>query len=344
VFGSDGQVRHFLLAGHQSSGIGQGEERVGQLLRAANGLLASHPESRRRGLAFTAPASQALFPSSRIVEDDPSICLYVDAYETYCARYGREPDAPVVLFRERSVANGDDATARRSAYDEITEKLVNENIFSQYMYKTMVENSRVMWTFKRQFALSTAMSSVASFVLFLGGRSPSKLAVSKARGDLTQLDLGTVYNDCLQMVSNEVVPFRLTRNITSFIGPHGFEGALIAAGVAAAQGLQQERNSFPSLLSLFFRDDMLSFAQRRLNRRAIAAVALDHAKFEAVLLSNTNQCCARLERVGPRSSVTPPTNQQGQLVNPQAGMRELVGIATSPANLCKMDPNWQPWL
>ena len=35
---------------------------------------------------------------------------------------------------------------------------------------------------------------------------------------------------------------------------------------------------------------------------------------------------------------------QGALVNPQAGMKELIGIASNPANLCQMEPNWQAWL
>lgn len=350
LFGSDGQVRHFLLSGHQSSGtspLWQGEERVGQFLRAANSLLASHPESRRRGLAFLAPRSLALFPAGRITEDDPSTCLYVDAYETYCSRYGREPDAPIVLFRDRTcLPDGKSAevAVRKAAYDEIVEKLVTENIFSQYMYKTMVENSRVMWTFKRQFALSTAMSALACFVLKLSGRAPNKVAVSKARGEVTQLELAAIFNDRLQMdINKETVPFRLTRNMTAFIGPHGLEGLLIAVAVAAVQGLMQERSCLPSQLALFLRDDILAFVQRRLNVRSIASIKLPQPQVEAAVTYNVTQCLGRLEKVGPKSSVTPPT-QDGQLANPEAGMRDLMNIATNPINLCQMDPNWQPWL
>jgi len=350
IYGSDGQARTFLVQPvTQQLAPGHSEERVGQLLRAANGVLATHPESRRRGLAFSAPRSLALLPSGRLIEDDPSATLYVDAYETYCARYGREPDAPILHFKARTCFEDGtvaDAQTRRAAYIEITEKMVTENVFSQYMYKTMVENSRVMWTFKRQFSLSAAMSAVACYSLRLTGRLPNKILVSKAKGEITHLELSAMYNDRLQLdMAGETVPFRLTRNMTAFIGQHGFEGTLIAAAVAAAQGLQQERSPIASMLALFLRDDLLAYAQRRLVVRSIAAVNLKAIQVDMATTSNVNQCLGRLEKIGPRNSVTPATAPGTQTIaNPQAGMRELVQVAMSANQLCQMDPTFMPWL
>lgn len=347
IVGSDGQTRRFLIAGQQSGGHGSGEERVGQALRAANSLLASHPESRRRGLAFAAPRSQALLQTGRITEDDPSSCLFIDAYETYCARYGKDADEPVRKFKEDVYQGGmEDEEARRKAYALITEEMVNENVFSQYMYKTMVENSRMMWTFKRQFALSTALSSVACFVLRLAGRTPSKIVVSKETGELTHLELVTVYNDRLQLdIGGETVPFRFTRNMSTFIGPHGLEGALVAAGVAAAQALQQEKSSIPSLLALFLRDDILAFIQRRLQVRSIGSIAtVSPSQVENAVSHNVAQCLMRLDRVGPRNSVNAPVDEDQLPKNPQKNMRDLLAMASNPQNLSKMDPLWQPWL
>ena len=350
VIGSDGQARTFLVQPvTQQLAPGHSEERVGQFLRAANTVMATHPESRRRGLAFAAPRSLALMPSGRLIEDDPSSTLYIDAYETYCARYGREPDAPILHFK--SLSFGEDGTSadnatRRAAYTEIIEKMVTENVFSQYMYKTMVENSRVMWTFKRQFALSTAMSAVACYSLRLTGRIPNKVLVSKAKGEITHLELSAMYNDRLQLdMAGETVPFRLTRNMSAFIGPHGFEGTLVAAAVASAQGLQQERSPISSMLALFLRDDLLAYAQRRLAAQSIAAVKLMPSQVELAVMSNVTQTVGRLEKIGPKNSVTPATVPGAQtLANPQAGMRELMAVAMSATQLCQMDPTWQSWL
>ena len=125
------------------------------------------------------------------MEDDPSATPYLDAYETHCARYGREPDAPIVTFKAR-ICQPDGASAdmpaRLQTYEELC-KVVNENVFSQYMYKTMVENSRMMWAFKKQFALSTAMSAIQCHLLLLGGRVPGRLLVSRATGSITHMEL-----------------------------------------------------------------------------------------------------------------------------------------------------------
>ena len=40
-------------------------------------------------------------PQVRLVEEDASYTSYGEAYEVNCARYGREPDAPIVHFKKR---------------------------------------------------------------------------------------------------------------------------------------------------------------------------------------------------------------------------------------------------
>jgi transformation/transcription domain-associated protein len=100
----------------------------------------------------------------RLIEDDVSSVPFSEAYETHCARYGREADAPILAFKARCCSSAGltlDSTARLAAYQEIVDHqnpMVTENIFSQFMYKTMVENNLSMWIIKKQFALSVAMS------------------------------------------------------------------------------------------------------------------------------------------------------------------------------------------
>lgn len=43
----------------------------------------------------------------RLVEEEASYMTYGAAYENYCTRYGREPDLPIVTFKQRcSAPNG----------------------------------------------------------------------------------------------------------------------------------------------------------------------------------------------------------------------------------------------
>lgn len=91
-------------------------------------------------------------------------------------------------------------------------------------------------------------------MLLLTGRSPSKVLVSRAMGTITHADLISTYDSRFQLErGHETVPFRLTRNMQSFIGPQGMEGMVVCAITAAAQALQAEPATTSSVVSLFFR-------------------------------------------------------------------------------------------
>ena len=159
LHGSDGRARCFLVLSQQQSLAGS-EDRVVSLLRAANALLDACPESRRRGLRFDGPSVLAVWPGVRLVEDSPASLSFLDVFGNHCARYGREPDDPIVAFKTRCCSNAgitSDPAVRLAAYEEVAAKLVTENVLSQHMHKTMVD-PKMTWIVKKQFALSTAMA------------------------------------------------------------------------------------------------------------------------------------------------------------------------------------------
>jgi hypothetical protein len=99
----------------------------------------------------------------RLFEEDPSYCTYGEAYEINCARFGREPDMPILHFKKRiSGPDGhylqdQDHSIRLAAFTEITERSVSENVFSQYIYKTLPTCNH-LWAFKKYFCGQMALS------------------------------------------------------------------------------------------------------------------------------------------------------------------------------------------
>ncbi|KDD71898.1 hypothetical protein H632_c4207p0 [Helicosporidium sp. ATCC 50920] len=166
------------------------------------------------------------------------------------------------------------------------------------------------------------------------------MLVSRATGRTVHVDAFLNYSpDGFALDrGQETVPFRLTRNMQGYIGSHGMEGLVAAAGTAAAQALQEEDSPLGAMLSLFLRDDVLVCATRRMGLRSVAALmsSLSPAQLEVTVAKNARAALERLAQVGPASSVS----VQG---SPQAGFRQLLDVATSPANLCRMEPTWQPW-
>lgn len=177
-----------------------------------------------------------------MVEDDLMYSTFLEVYENHCSRNDREADLPITYFKEQlnqaitgqisPEAVGD---LRLQAYNEITKNLVNDNIFSQYMYKTLPSGNHT-WAFKKQFAIQLALSSFMSFMLQIGGRSPNKILFAKNTGKIFQTDFHPAYDANGLIEFNEPVPFRLTRNMQAFFS-HGVEGLIVSSMCAAAQAV-----------------------------------------------------------------------------------------------------------
>jgi transformation/transcription domain-associated protein len=142
--GADGSERRFLVQTSLTPAA-RGEERMLQLLRSLNASLGHHIETRRRGLCYYTPAVVPVWPQVRLMEDDAAHGTYGEVYEVNCARYGREADLPISLFKTAlndavtGKVQGAEAVLdlRLKAFSDITQHHVTENIFSQFMYKTL---------------------------------------------------------------------------------------------------------------------------------------------------------------------------------------------------------------
>ena len=218
------------------------EERTLQLLEALNAVMERHPQSRRRNLRFYAPTVIPAWPQVRLVEDDKNQGTYGEVYEANCARYGRDPDIPMELFKAAlnpavlGQVSGPEAVLelRLKAFMDIASQHVTENIFSQYMYKTL-PNGAHLWTFKRQLCQQLALSSFVSALLRIGGRTPRKISFAKNTGKVFMLDFYPNFDSNGLVEYAEPVPFRLTRNLHAFFTPFGVKGDFVATMAAAAQ-------------------------------------------------------------------------------------------------------------
>lgn len=201
-----------------------------------------------------------------MVEDDLMYSTFLEVYENHCARNNREADLPITYFKEQlnqailgQISPEALVDLRLQAYNDITKELVTDNIFSQYMYKTLL-NGNHMWAFKKQFAVQLALSSFMSFMLQIGGRSPNKILFAKNTGKIFQTDFHPAYDIATGMIEfAEPVPFRLTRNMQAFFSHFGVEGLLVSAMCAAAQAVlspkvRLSRSFFSFLLSFFSTD------------------------------------------------------------------------------------------
>jgi transformation/transcription domain-associated protein len=352
------------------------EERTLQLLEALNAVMERHPQSRRRNLRFYAPTVIPAWPQVRLVEDDKNQGTYGEVYEANCARYGRDPDIPMELFKAAlnpavlGQVSGPEAVLelRLKAFMDIASQHVTENIFSQYMYKTL-PNGAHLWTFKRQLCQQLALSSFVSALLRIGGRTPRKISFAKNTGKVFMLDFYPNFDSNGLVEYAEPVPFRLTRNLHAFFTPFGVKGDFVATMAAAAQACATPGRNVRMHLDVYFRDSLTIWPWRQQQqaqqqnvdandaaaKTSAAAAAFfsepDASTVNEMAKANVEEAMKRLPIIAPiptAKSLIAQTqgggNDAQQLQSVQKGVIHLVESALNPKNLARMEVSWQSWL
>jgi transformation/transcription domain-associated protein len=127
------------------------------------------------------------------------------------------------------------------------------------MLRTMDDPSE-LWRIRKQFALQLAACSFMTYVFCLSSRHPTRFHISRSTGQIAmtellpgmseshQLSIQTVLNKaCQPGVSNQapvfatsdVVPFRFTPNMQTFIKPIFTDGVLASGIMAIARSLTE---------------------------------------------------------------------------------------------------------
>ncbi|XP_076887806.1 uncharacterized protein LOC143538050 [Bidens hawaiensis] len=354
LIGSDGSQRHFIVQTSLTPNA-RSDERILQLFRVMNRMFDKHKESRRRHISIHTPIIIPVWSQVRMVEDDLTYSTFLEVYENHCSRNNKEADQPIAYFKEQlnqaisgQISPETVVDLRLQAYNHITKDYVFDNIFSQYMYKTLLSGNH-MWAFKKQFAIQLALSSFTSFMLQIGGRSPNKILFAKNTGKIFQTDFHPAYDANGMIEFNEPVPFRLTRNLQAFFSHFGVEGLIVSAMCAAAQAVVSPKQSqhLWHHLAMFFRDELLSWSWRRPLGMPLAPVvgggSLNPVEFRQKITTNVEQVIGRINGIAPQFISEEEENSVDPPQSVQRGVTELVEAALTPRNLCMMDPTWHPW-
>ncbi|CEG01408.1 Tetratricopeptide-like helical [Ostreococcus tauri] len=346
--GTDGSIKQFIVQTSLTPAA-RGEERMLQFLTNLNDVFAKHAETRRRNMCYYTPAIIPVWPQVRLLEDDDNHGTYQEVYDANFARYGREADLPITLFKAAldpailgEVTGAEDVLELRlKALMEITQKHVTENIFSQYMYKTL-PNSSHLWTFKRQLSQQLAMSSLLSALLRIGGRTPQKIAFAKDTGNIFMLDFHPTFDSNGIVEYIEPVPFRLTRNLHTFFTPFGVKGDFVASMASAAHACSAPESQLEAHLELFFRDQLILWPWRRMGAAPnVAPIDPSPTDINTMALSNVQEVLRRLSIIAP---IPPPGASAADTVRSvQKAVMHLVDAALNIRNVARMESTWAPW-
>ena len=265
--GNDGSIHPFAIQ-HPSPRHTRREERILQLFRIFNGILAKRKESRRRNLNFFLPHMVPIAPSFRLVQDDASYISLQGVYEDHCRRNNQNKDEPVLFTMDKLRAlaesrshgavrpHGHDHPLRIETFKAISQKWVPNTIALHYFQATYPQYAD-FWLFRRHFSYQLASLTFLTYTMYMTQRYPHKLTISRTNGNIWGSELIPSLSSQKPVFSNpEAVPFRLTPNLQTLMGPLATEGIFTAALMAIARCLTEPEGELDAQLAIFVRDEM----------------------------------------------------------------------------------------
>lgn len=339
IRGHDGSVHPFAVQ-HPAARHSRREERTLQLFRIFNTTLSKRKESRRRNLNFHLPLIQPLAPSLRLVQDDPSYISLQGIYEDHCRRTGADKDSPILFTMERmrpgaQPAGQDPSTPalRMEIFTAISAKWASHDIALQYFQATY-PSFPDFFLFRRQFSYQLAALTFMTYIMHMSARFPHKLTISRATGNIWGSELiPALVNNRPIFHNPEQVPFRLTPNLQTLMGPLATEGLFSAALMAIARCLTEVHhepgNELEQQLSIFVRDEMIFwFTQQHKSGPW-------EKQLRETVQANSDSVVKRAVSLAKPPDGTLPANQT---------VVDFIARAVDPKALGLMDALWMAWL
>ncbi|KAH9909805.1 FAT domain-containing protein [Xylariomycetidae sp. FL2044] len=338
IRGHDGSVHSFAIQ-HPAARHCRREERILQLFRHLNQTLAKKKESRRRDLQFTVPLMVPLAPHIRIVQEDTSYITLQGVYEDHCRRNGLAKDEPVMFTMDKLRGWVDHkgnkppeqmASARLEIFTAIQEKWVPHTIALDYFQYTFPEFSE-FWLFRRRFSYQLSALTFMTYILYMTGRYPHKINIARGSGKIWGSELMSFMAPTKPFFTNlESVPFRLTPNLQTLMGPLATEGIFSCSMMAIARCLTEPEFELEHALTLFVRDEVIFWFTS-----SHRAIHLNENQLRETVQINCDMIVKRAVSLAQSPVGSLPANQT---------VIDLVAKAVNPMNLAQCDALWMPYL
>lgn len=356
--GNDGSVHAFAVQ-HPAARNCRREERVLQLFRQLNQTLASKKESRRRDLQFTLPLMVPLAPHIRILQDDESYVSLQAIYEDHCRRNEINRDEPVLFTMDKLRAlmdaktpvsqpfvGGADGqctdemrkqkpqdgmvTARLEILRAIQEKWVDNQVVLEYFQGTYPEFAE-FWLFRRRFSYQLAALTFMTYIMHMDKRYPAKINIARGSGNIWGSEMVASMTQPRPFFHNtEPVPFRLTPNLQTMMGPLATEGIFSCSIMAIARCLTEPEFQLEHALTLYVRDETI-FWYMATNR----PTSLSESQLRDTVQTNNE--------ILIKKAVSLAKSPPGNLPAHQTVI-DLIAKAVNPMNLAMCDAIWMPYL
>lgn len=337
--GNDGNVAYFLVQ-YSISHITRSDERMMQLYVLLNRMMMKYKETRKRNLVYHVPLVIPLTHRLRLMETHEAHVSFEEVYEQSCSIRGVDSDKPLLLYRD-IVRKADqcerNSMARLKVLTDVSNNVIPDYILSRFLHRSLPQHDQ-LWALKKEFGAQLALCGFLSYIMKIGDRALHKMSFFRHSGRIINSEFYPAYNENCTVECHEPVPFRLTRNLTTFLTPFVVDGVFSSVLTAANSCLLINQEVLKNYLCLFIRDDLLSWNSTKVPLASDLEQRQLEANLREKIQKNVNLVLKRIHLLMPAS---PDKSGKPAVMNHK--VQQLVKLATSKRKLCMMNPTWAPW-
>ncbi|KAF9205542.1 hypothetical protein BGZ49_003876 [Haplosporangium sp. Z 27] len=120
---------------------------------------------------------------------------------------------------------------------------------------------------RAEFAKSLAAINVCSYILGIGDRHLENFLLDMSNGCLIPIDFGHAFGSATEVLPvPELAPFRLTRQLESFLNPLGIKGLLEHPMVCIMRALQSRKEVILNTMDVFVKEPLLDWRKFAVNQ------------------------------------------------------------------------------
>jgi len=200
-------------------------------------------------------------------------------------------------------------------------------------FRKTFPDAQTWLTARTGYIRTTAVISITGYILGLGDRHGENILLDSTCGDVVHVDFNCLFNKGETFEWPERVPFRLTQNMVSAMGPLGVEGVFRKSCEFTLRVLRGNIATLMSIVTPFVYDPLLSWP------RNVPAAAQSSERVNEQALEHVKNIELRLQgKVKMRSRTL------SQCLSVEGQTDYLINEAKSIDNLCQMYVGWGPYL
>ncbi|KAK7086762.1 hypothetical protein SK128_001248 [Halocaridina rubra] len=207
-------------------------------------------------------------------------------------------------------------------------------VFGMWFLRTFPD-SQAWLRARMAYCRTTAVMSMVGYILGLGDRHGENILFDATCGDTVHVDFNCLFNKGETFDWPERVPFRLTHNMVSAMGPTGCEGIYRRSCEVTMRVMRDEREALMSILRPFIHDPLVEWSRADSRARSGGTGEINNEKAQMHVSIIEQRLSGQIHTKS--RGINLPLSVEGQVSS-------LIEEATNIDNLCQMYIGWAAYM